>query len=441
MTATPSPTWSRDTKRIVAVAILIAVLALLYLAREVIPTLVIAGVLAYLLQPVVDGLTRRRVPRALAAALCLLLVLLLLAIVPLLLIPAVVGSVRAMIDVFSRLPELINSIDALIQQAPTIRLLGNEIDLGAAALAAQSSITQNLREFQLPDLQSLISYGLNGLRTATGVVRTAADIAAALVSLVLSGLLLLVYLFYLTKDGNQISAWFDQLVTPNYHDEMQEMGRRLNVTWKRFFRGQLLLSLTVGVVVFLVTAAMGLPGAFVLGILAGVLEVVPGLGPVLAMVPAVIIALIEGPTFLPVSNLVFAGIVVLVYVLIQQVENNVLVPRIMGQSLNLHPLIVLIGVIVGASVGGVLGAFLAAPVLASIKIIGWYAHAKLTDRPPFAEPMSGSPLVPSTILPAQISALLKGASPPADQSAQEVADGGAANGGQAADITHSGETA
>jgi len=399
MNAAQPPVWSRDTKRIVAVAVLIASLALVYLARGVISLLVIAGVLAYLFQPIVDGLSKRRVPRGLAAAICILILILLVAILPILLLPAIIQSVGAIIDVFSRIPDFTTALDNVIQKAPVIRLLGNQIDLGATLLAAQTSLEHNLQEFQLPDIQALISYGLDGLRAATNVVRTAAGIATVIISALLSGLLLLIYTFFLTKDSNQLTSWFAQLITPAYHDEIQELGHRLNLTWKRFFRGQLLLSLTVGTVVFLATAALGLPGALILGLLAGVFEVIPNLGPVLALIPAVIIALIQGPNSLPISNLVFAGIVVAVYVVIQQLENNILVPRIMGHSLNLHPLVVLVGVVVGASTAGVLGAFLAAPVLASIKILGWYAHAKLTDRVPFPVHISDTDLDPTAMFP------------------------------------------
>ncbi|MCB0205150.1 MAG: AI-2E family transporter [Caldilineae bacterium] len=399
MTAAQPPAWNRDTKRIVAVAVLITSLALVYLARGVIPQLVLAGVLAYLFQPIVGGLARRRVPRGLAAACCLLILILLVAVVPILLLPATIQSVGAIIDVFSRIPELTTALDNVVEKAPTINLLNNQIDLGAMILAGQSSLEHNLQEFQLPDIQALISYGLEGLRAATNVVRTAADIASVVISVVLTGLLLLVYTFYLTKDGNQLTLWFTQLITPAYHDEMQELGHRLNLTWKRFFRGQLLLSLTVGTVVFLATTLLGLPGALILGFLAGVLEVIPNLGPVLALIPAVIIALIQGPSYLPVGNLVFAGIVVAVYVVIQQLENNILVPRIMGHSLNLHPLVVLVGVVVGASFAGILGAFLAAPTLASIKILGWYAHAKLTDRHPFPKHIADTDIDPTAMYP------------------------------------------
>lgn len=394
MTAAQPPTWNRDTKRIVTVALLVVGLALAYLARGVIPQLVVAGVLAYLFQPIVGWLAERRVPRGLATVICLLALVLVLAIFPILLVPAIVQSVRAIIDVFSRIPDLSTALDTLVAQAPVINLLGNQINLGEIVLTGQQSIEQSLQEFQLPGVQELINYGLNGLRTATDVVIIAANIATGIFSALLTGLLLLVSLFYLTKDGNQLSVWFGQLITPAYHDELQELGHRLNLTWKRFFRGQLLLSLTIGTMVFLATSILGLPGALTLGILAGILEVVPNLGPVLALIPAVIIALIQGPTHFDISNLLFAGIVVAVYVIIQQVENNFLVPRIMGQSLNLHPLVVLVGVVVGASFAGILGAFLAAPTLASIKLVGWYAHAKLTDRPPFPPNVGDTDLDP-----------------------------------------------
>jgi predicted PurR-regulated permease PerM len=206
------------------------------------------------------------------------------------------------------------------------------------------------------------------------------------VSAALSTLLLAVLIYFLTKDGRQLGITVKNLVLPAYQPEVEELGRRLDVVWKSFFRGQIVLSLVVGFVVFLSTSLLGLPGALVLGILAGLLEVIPNLGPVLALIPAVLVALVQGSNVLPVSNLIFALIVVLVYVVIQQVENNYLVPRIMGHSLNLHPVFVLVGVVVGASFAGVLGAFLAAPVLASLKVLGLYAHAKVVDRDPLAEP-------------------------------------------------------
>jgi hypothetical protein len=129
-----------------------------------------------------------------------------------------------------------------------------------------------------------------------------------------------------------------------------------------------------------------MPGALIFGILAGLLEVVPNLGPILAMIPAVITALLQGSTVLEplgVGPVGFALITVGIYFLIQQLENNILVPRIIGDSINLHPIVVICAVAVGFSIGNILGALLAPPIVATSRVVGSYLHAKLLDYPPF----------------------------------------------------------
>ncbi len=379
--------WNRDTKFLVTVIALLVIVALAYLARNVIPLIALAAVIAYILQPAVGWLERHRLPRGLGTALCLLLLIVLLALLPVLLTPPTVNGVRSIIDVLIQLPEELDQWTTdIIERQPTISLGGVTLDLAATLEEMQSSTEEAMSQFRLPSLSALLEYTLTGLRTAGGIVETAAGIASTVVSAAFSTLLLAVLIFFLTKDGRRAGSWLQQMILPEYQPEMIELGRRLDLVWKSFFRGQLLLALVVGAIVFVATSLLGLPGALVLGILAGVLEVIPNLGPVLALIPAVLVALVQGSNTLPVSNLVFALIVVGVYVLIQQIENNFLVPRIMGQSLNLHPLFVLVGVVVGASFAGVLGAFLAAPVLASLKVLGLYAHAKITDQDPLSEP-------------------------------------------------------
>lgn len=379
--------WNRDTKFLVTVIALLVIVALAYLARNVIPLIALAAVIAYILQPAVGWLERHRLPRGLGTALCLLLLIVFLALLPVLLTPPTVNGVRSIIDVLIQLPEELDQWTTdIIERQPTISLGGVTLDLAATLEEMQSSTEEAMSQFRLPSLSALLEYTLTGLRTAGGIVETAAGIASTVVSAAFSTLLLAVLIFFLTKDGRRVGSWLQQMILPEYQPEMIELGRRLDLVWKSFFRGQLLLALVVGAIVFVATSLLGLPGALVLGILAGVLEVIPNLGPVLALIPAVLVALVQGSNTLPVSNLVFALIVVGVYVLIQQIENNFLVPRIMGQSLNLHPLFVLVGVVVGASFAGVLGAFLAAPVLASLKVLGLYAHAKITDQDPLSEP-------------------------------------------------------
>lgn len=379
--------WNRDTKVLVTVIVLLVIAALAYLARDVIPLIALAAVVAYVLQPAVGWMERHRVPRGLGTALCLLLLIVLLALLPVLLTPPTVSGVRSIIDVLVKLPDTFDQwTNDIIENQPVISFGGFRLDMATTLGEMQASVEEAMSQFQLPSLSALLEYGLTGLRTAGGIVETAAGIASTVVSAAFSTLLLAVLIFFLTKDGWRTGSWLKQIILPQYQPEMIELGRRLDSVWKSFFRGQLLLALVVGVIVFVATSLLGLPGALALGILAGVLEVIPNLGPMLALIPAVLVALVQGSNVLPVSNLVFALIVVGVYVLIQQIENNFLVPRIMGQSLNLHPIFVLMGVVVGAGFAGILGAFLAAPVLASLKVLGLYAHAKITDQDPLAEP-------------------------------------------------------
>lgn len=382
-----STQWKRESKLLVTVIGLLTLVALAYVARGVIPLIVLAAVFAYIFQPAVGWLTRHRVSRGLGTALCLLLLVIVLALLPVLLTPATVNGVSAIIDALLLLPDLVEKWTTEIAQSqPTLRLGGFALDLAAIMEQVQTSSEEAIGQFQLPSLDSMFEYVTTGLRTASGIVQTAVGIASSVVSAAFRTFLLAVLIFFLTKDGWQVGGKINELILPPYRAEIEELGRRLDAVWKSFFRGQILLSLVVGFIVFIATSLLGLPGALVLGLLAGVLEVIPNLGPVIALIPAVLVALVQGSNFLPVSNLAFALIVVLVYTLIQQIENNFLVPRIMGQSLKLHPIFVLVGVVVGASFAGILGAFLAAPVLASLKVLGIYAHAKLIDQDPLVQP-------------------------------------------------------
>jgi hypothetical protein len=125
------------------------------------------------------------------------------------------------------------------------------------------------------------------------------------------------------------------------------------------------------------------------------MEIIPNLGPTLATIPAIIVALIQGSNVLEahgINNLGFAVITAAIYFIIQQLENTIIVPRVIGNSVNLHPIVVICGVIIGFNLAGIWGAFFAAPVIASLRIVAGYVHAKLLDYPPFhGEPLTLAP--------------------------------------------------
>jgi predicted PurR-regulated permease PerM len=156
--------------------------------------------------------------------------------------------------------------------------------------------------------------------------------------------------------------------------------------WNAYFRGQLILSSWVGVLVFVTTSLIGLPNALVLGLISALLEFVPNIGPFIAMVPAAFLALISTSATIPsLSGVGFALVVIAIYFTIQQIQAIVVTPRVMGDNLDLHPFLVILAVIAGASLAGALGVILAAPFMATAKMIGMYLYAKLTDRQPFGD--------------------------------------------------------
>jgi predicted PurR-regulated permease PerM len=232
----------------------------------------------------------------------------------------------------------------------------------------------------LPSLNTIVSSLRSALMTTYGF---ATNLAGTVFSGVLSFIVTLLAAIYISMDSHKFKEQFLNIVPVAYRPEIATLLRRLGQIWRAYFRGQLNLMLIIGTVTWLGNSALGLPGAFPLGVIAGVLELIPNLGPLLAAIPAVVVALIQGSDHLAVSHFTFALIIAGFYVLVQQFENTLVVPRILGDAVGLHPLTVMMGVLVGASVAGILGALIAAPVIASGREITRYLYAKVLEIDPF----------------------------------------------------------
>jgi len=158
---------------------------------------------------------------------------------------------------------------------------------------------------------------------------------------------------------------------------------KLGTIWNSFMRGELTLMLVVGTCVWVGNWLIGTPYAFALGVLAGLLEVIPSLGPLLAWIPAVFLALVFGSTrFIGMDPLVFALLVSLLYGLIQGLENQVLVPQILGDAVHLPPVVVLIGVVIFGDLFGILGILIATPTIATLAEVFDYLYGKILEGPP-----------------------------------------------------------
>ena len=243
-------------------------------------------------------------------------------------------------------------------------------------------INQWLRGLLGPDLLTL--QGLQGLLGP--LAGSAATVVRGAVSGVVWTLFVMVFSFYTVKDGPRFGRFVAQNVPEPWRPELDRLWREVTRIWDAFVRGQLGVAFIMGVVVWLTMSILGVRNAPVLGLISGTLEFVPAIGPVLAAVPGILIALFLGSSWLHLPTIWFAVMVGFTYFLLQQFENLFLVPRVVGRRVRLHPAMVIVGALAGLQLGGVLGVLLAAPTIASARLLLGYAYRKLFDEEPFPAP-------------------------------------------------------
>ncbi len=290
--------WDISTKRTVLVIMLVGIVFIGYVSRPIIPMVLVAFILAYLLNPIVNLAERVRIPRPISTIFIYLLVVVLLLLVPIIFIPTLINQLRtlATFDVSATALGVLDWANDSIQGLPpTLLLLGFEIPM--TDLIGQ--VEQNMQEIQfVPSVNDILNYIQQFLSTTTNVVSSTATIGFSVVGGIFSVFLAILVTFfvslYMTMDAPRIQAYFQGLFPTSYQSELAELLRRIGHTWQSFLRGQLILSITVGFTIGVSLSLVGMPGALIFGILAGLLEVVPNLGPIIAMIPAVITALIQG---------------------------------------------------------------------------------------------------------------------------------------------------
>jgi predicted PurR-regulated permease PerM len=172
---------------------------------------------------------------------------------------------------------------------------------------------------------------------------------------------------------------------PPYRPELRELYSRIRRVWMAYLRGQIVLMLIVGVVFTIAWTVMGIPGALVLGVLAGLFTLVPDVGPFLAAGLATAVALLEGSTWIPLSNFWVAGITVVVYLVLIGLKNFFLRPVVMGRSVHMNEALIFIIIMIATILEGILGALLIVPLFASTMVIIGYAQRKILGQPPFED--------------------------------------------------------
>ena len=319
---------------------------LLYLLKDILIVFLFAIIIASAISPFTNWLESKGVPRLLGVLLLYLAVFGLGALTVSLVIPYVSNDLTQLTGVLPKILESVSSsLDTVQQGSPKYFDFINEI--------------QNMLDVIASSLQQFS-------QSAFGVI-------VSVFGGLFSFMAIVIISFYLSVQKNGIELFLSSVVPHKYEKYAVDLWRRAELQVGRWLQGQLLLALVVGLVVYVGLAIMGVKFALFLGLLAMVMEIVPVAGPVLAAIPGVGLAFLESPSL---------GLWVLIfYIVVQQLENHILVPLVLGKTIGLNPVVVIMALMVGGNLAGISGAILAVPIATIIvEVIDDMARHKALTR-------------------------------------------------------------
>ncbi len=326
-----------------------------------------------------------RVPRSVSLIITYLLVLILTLAIGVLIASSVMASVREL-DPGEAVEGVRQWMLRVIDDSGRVVLFGMTLDVNQVLEPLQGWL-QGEGNLPVDGEGSVIEITTGHLALLFGgLLGSVQSVLGFIVAIFTSTLVTVLVAVYLNADSRRYHEGLARVVPPGYEGDALRLGSRIKRVWTWYMYGQLINSLITGLLVWGALELVGLPGAFLMGFIMVLLNMIPTIGPILAAVPGVLAALIQGTTrFDNMNNLVFAFLVAGIYIVVVQLQANLIAPRVMGSAVNLRPAVVMIGLVVGLQVGGLLGSLLAVPVIATGREIVRYLYAKLIDRDPWPE--------------------------------------------------------
>jgi len=352
-------TWNDPFRYVVSIFLFLALIALLIYAREAVKMLVIAAFSAYLISPAVTFLmSRTKLSRKAAVNIVYFSALIFLVGIPATLTPIFFDEIKIVAQDILQVSSDINTT------------LSNPVQFGGWVFHFEQ-LGESFSHLQDAILTPLPEEALALLES------TSVNVLWLLVIIVS------VHLFM--SEWLNIKSWLLRLAPDMYSDEIEELYSRLRDVWMAYLRGQIVLMIVVGIVFTIAWWIMGIPGALVLGVIAGLFTLIPDVGPFLAAALAVAVALLEGSSWIPFSNFIVALLVFAAYLVLINLKNFLVRPYIIGRSLHMNEGLIFISIMMATILEGILGALLVVPVLASAIVIFEYVRRRLLGMPPFDE--------------------------------------------------------
>lgn len=316
------------TKVILQVLAILLLLGFLWLIRDIVVIVLLALVLASAMEPVVEYFNKKKIPRSVSVLGVYVLVIGLIVVVVTLVSPTIVDQFKLLSENF---PQYLADIQSRYPQL--VSFLGGS-EFGTVA-------------------KSLLGSGNN----FGGVVSRTVGLFNGLFAIVT----ILVISFYLVSADRGMKKFIHDIVPTKHQNTVMNLIAKVQHKMGMWVVGQLILSLFIFVLTYLGLTILGVKYALFLALIAGLLEVVPYVGPFLSAVPAVFFALIQSPAMV-------IGVIIL-YIIIQKTEGYILVPKIMEKTVGTSPLIVLLALLIGFKLAGILGLLLAVPLAGAITVV------------------------------------------------------------------------
>jgi predicted PurR-regulated permease PerM len=364
-----SPQWSTNTKLVIGLTMVAIAAALLIYVRSIVGPLLLAFILSYALHPLVGRLTlSTRLNWRMAVNLVYLVVLIL------------VASLLAWAGV-----AIINQFQSLI------RLVQNFIEVSLPTLAADlSTNVYDIGPFQLDltqfDLLALSEQLLNIIQPILGQAGALLSTFAASAAVTLGWLLfILVVSYFMLAESSRVPSNLLRVDFPGYDLDIRRLGAELQKIWNAFLRGQLIIFGLAIILTFTMLSVLGLRLALVIALIAGLGKFVPYLGPLIVLVVAGVVAFFQAGNIFGLLPWQYTVLVLVALVILDQSFDNLVTPRLLGRTLDLHPAAILVAALIAFNLIGIVGLILAAPVLATVKLIGRYTVRKMFDLDPWLE--------------------------------------------------------
>ncbi|MBD3282475.1 MAG: AI-2E family transporter [Candidatus Portnoybacteria bacterium] len=320
-----------STSTIFRIIFIILILIFLYLILDVIAIFIFALIIASAIAPAVNLLEKIKIPRVVGALAIYIITIGILAFLISLIVPSVASDVK---DLSSNLPKYVEDLSIKFESFKD-------------ASSRYGNIINQIQNF-LSGIGDLMK------RAASNVFSTAINLFGGIFSLLTA----LVISFYLSVQKRGVERVLTSIVPIKHRDYVLSLWGRSQRKLGRWLQGQLFLGLIVGVLVYIGLYLLNVKFALLLAIIAGILEIFPYIGPVIAAIPAIILAFLQAP--------VLGLWVFILYVAVQQVENYVIVPLVIGRVVKLNPVAVIMALLIGGKLGGIPGMILAVPLAAIV---------------------------------------------------------------------------